>query len=292
MIIKKPDSYSLRNTVFAHGWFQLAPFLYDDSGATLSYVVDFGGNTTEISIRETGASLNISFESSRKEIAKDSVTASVRHVLRLDEPFSELHSLIADSKSYDWIKKDNLGPMLRSATVFEDLVKTICTTNCSWGLTKAMTTNLVASLGSKSKTGKRAFPTPAAMASQSEVFYKDEIRAGYRGPYLLELAEAAASGKIDPESWLDSELPTSELKKSIKKIRGVGDYAAEHILKLIGRYDGLALDSFLRSSFYKHYNKGGVCPDKTIERKYRKFGGWQGLVIWFDMVRKESQEGS
>ena len=31
------------------------------------------------------------------------------------------------------------------------------------------------------------------------------------------------------------------MKKEIKKIKGVGDYAAENLLKLLGRYDGLAL---------------------------------------------------
>ena len=32
--------------------------------------------------------------------------------------------------------------MLRSATVFEDIVKMICTTNCSWSLTKIIINNL------------------------------------------------------------------------------------------------------------------------------------------------------
>ena len=152
----------------------------------------------------------------------------------------------------------NVGRLLRSPTVFEDLVKTICTTNCSWGLTKNMVTNLVGKLGEETKDGKRTFPKPEAMAEMDEKFYREEIRAGYRSPYFAELAEAVASGKINPESWLNSELPTPELKKEMKKIKGVGDYAAENLLKLVGRYDGLALDSFLRSEFYKRHKKGNI----------------------------------
>ncbi len=90
------------------------------------------------------------------------------------------------------------------------------------------------------------------MASVSAEFYKDEIRAGYRAPYFAELAEAVANGKINPETWLDSDLTTAELKREMKQIKGVGDYAAENLLKLVGRYDGLALDSWLRAQFIKN----------------------------------------
>ncbi|MBP7416089.1 MAG: hypothetical protein KA831_05510, partial [Pyrinomonadaceae bacterium] len=73
-------------------------------------------------------------------------------------------------------------------------------------------------------------------------------------------------------------------KKEMKKVKGVGDYAAENLLKLVGRYDGLALDSWLRAGFYKKHNKGKKCDDKKIARHYHKFGPWQGLAIWCDMT--------
>ena len=124
------------------------------------------------------------------------------------------------------------------------------------------------------------------MAAMPESFYRNEIRAGYRSPYFVELAEAVASGKLDPQTWLRSEFSTAELKKEMKKVKGVGDYAAENLLKLVGRYDGLALDSWLRSQFYKTHNKEKACPDKKIERHYKKFGHWRGLVIWFEMTER------
>ena len=124
------------------------------------------------------------------------------------------------------------------------------------------------------------------MADVSPEFYREEIRAGYRSPYFAELAEAVADGKINPESWLESDLPTTELKKEMKTIKGVGDYAAENLLKLVGRYDGLALDSWLRSQFYKKHNTEQVCSDKEIEKFYEKFGNWRGLAIWCDMTER------
>ena len=165
-------------------------------------------------------------------------------------------------------------------------MKTICTTNCSWALTKNMVGNLVEKLGIPAGKGEKAFPTAEAMAAVSPDFYREEIRAGYRSPYFAELAEAVASGKLDPEGWLHSDLPTPELKKEMKKVKGVGDYAAENLLKLVGRYDGLALDSWLRSQFYKKHNAEKTCSDKKIEKHYKKFGEWRGLVIWCDMTEK------
>jgi N-glycosylase/DNA lyase len=175
---------------------------------------------------------------------------------------------------------------LRSPIVWEDLIKTICTTNCSWALTKKMVGNLVELLGVAASDGRKAFPTPSAMAAQPEKFYRDEIRAGYRSPYFVELSERVASGKLDVEGWLNSDLPTAELKKQLKGVKGVGDYAAENLLKLLGRYDGLALDSWLRGQFYKTHNNGRVCKDKKIERHYVKFGDWKGLAIWCDMTER------
>lgn len=71
----------------------------------------------------------------------------------------------------------------------------------------------------------------------------------------------------------------------MKQVKGVGDYAAENLLKLVGRYDGLALDSWLRAKFYKLRNAQTVCGDKEIEKFYARFDKWKGLAIWCDMSK-------
>ena len=74
------------------------------------------------------------------------------------------------------------GRLLRSPTVFEDVVKTICTTNCAWSATVRMTSALVdRARRRRRRDGRRAFPSPAAMAEAGEAFYRDVARAGYRG---------------------------------------------------------------------------------------------------------------
>mgnify|MGYP003694276423 CR=1 FL=1 len=153
---------------------------------------------------------------------------------------------------FNWIPTQGAGRLLRSPTVFEDLVKMICTTNCSWALTQKMVTGLVENLGRESSNGDRTFPTPEAMALMPLKFYVNEVRAGYRSEYLKLLADRVASGELDVEAWLTSPLPTAELMKEMRGVKGVGPYAAENLLKLLGRYDGLALDSWTRAKFFPY----------------------------------------
>src|SRR5204863_4372957 len=114
------------------------------------------------------------------------------------------YSSVAAHKDFEWIASYGAGRLLRSPNVFEDLIKTICTTNCSWSATDKMVNALVNELGIEAQGGGRTFPTPEAMASADEKFYWEKIRAGYRAPYLKELAERVASGELNVESWLTS----------------------------------------------------------------------------------------
>jgi 3-methyladenine DNA glycosylase/8-oxoguanine DNA glycosylase len=279
-----PASFSFLHTVRSHGWYDLAPFAFDEPTGELRYVCSAAGKAYAAVVTDRGGMLRVTTDDADPDPIR--VIGHARHILRLDDDLEDFYNLAATHERLSWVSTANAGRLLRSSTVWEDLVKTICTTNCSWALTKKMVANLVERLGEPTASGKRAFPTAAAMAAVTVDVYRDEIRAGYRSPYFLELAEAVASGSIDPEGWLVTDLTTAELKKEMKKVKGVGDYAAENLLKLVGRYDGLALDSFLRSQYYKIHNNERVCKDARIERHYVKFGAWRGLAIWCDMTEK------
>ena len=153
--------------------------------------------------------------------------SETQHILRIDEDFKKFYQHTNKEKHLKWIAVKKAGRLLRSPTVFEDLVKTICTTNCSWALTKKMVSNLVEKLGESSENSKKTFPTVEAMAEMPVEFYRDEIRAGYRSPYFVELRNRCNENKS--EEWLINRFPTGELKNEMKKIKGVGDYAAENL---------------------------------------------------------------
>lgn len=288
ILLPVPKNFSFRQTVYSHGWCGLLPFELDLESFTLSRVFLAGApeeRAVSVSLRYDKENIHIETKRKLSKASREKILREIGHVLRFDDDLNDFYRTVKSDKELAWIAKYKAGRIMRSPTVFEDLVKTICTTNCNWSMTKIMTRNLAEKLGAKTGGGKYAFPTPEAMARKRVDFYVKEIKAGYRAAYLKELAQKVCDGKLDPESWLTTDLPTDELKKEMKKVKGVGDYAADNLLKLVGHYDGLALDSFLRGQFYKTHRGGEKCSDKEIEKYYERFGKWRGLVMWCDMTK-------
>jgi N-glycosylase/DNA lyase len=194
-------------------------------------------------------------------------------MLRLDEDLSRFYAMIGDDDQLAWARR-GAGRMLRSPTVFEDVVKTVCTTNCAWSGTVRMVSALVDQLGAG------AFPSPEAMAEAGDDFYRDVARAGYRGPYLRAIAAAVADGSLDLEA-LDgrSDLSDEEVAERLLALPGVGPYAVAHIMMLLGRYGRLILDSWTRPK-YSSVTTGRRISDRTIERRFRRYRDFAGLAFW------------
>ena len=284
--IPTPQTFNFKRTIVSHGWYGLLPFALNSEKWELSRVIDVGPNppvNIVMSGRKSHVRVTVSRSLNKGETAR--VLRDARHILRLDDDLQPFYLSIAADPEFAWIGVQGAGRMLRSPTVFEDLVKMLCTTNCSWALTQKMVTGLVENLGREGDEGRRSFPTAAAMAEMPLKFFVDEVRAGYRAPYLKELAERVASGELNVEEWLTSPVSTAELIKQIKGVKGAGDYAAENLLKLLGRYDGLALDSWTRAKFFQVRNNGRKANDKKIARYYSRFNEWRGLALWCDMTR-------
>jgi N-glycosylase/DNA lyase len=284
--IKTPPDFNFRRTALSHGWCALLPFEFDQKKWTLIRVLDLqqaAPVTVEISPKARG--INISTSRRVGKQAAAAIERDVRHMFRLDDDLRAFYEVVTAQPDFAWVAREGAGRLLRSPTVFEDLVKMICTTNCSWALTEKMVSALVHELGHESADGRKTFPTAAAMAEKPEQFFRDQIRSGYRAPYLAELAQRVASGSLNVEAWITSELPLHDLIKEMKSVKGVGDYAAENLLKLIGRYDGLALDSWTRAQFARLHNHGRVANDKKISRFYSRFNSWRGLALWCDLTR-------
>ncbi len=285
--IRTPPTFNFKRTARSHGWATLAPFSIDETDSTLTRVVDLGARSKPVSVQITGAKsgVRVRFDGELSAQAVDKIKRDVRHMLRLDDRLENFYAALAEEPAFAWVARAGAGRLLRSPTVFEDLVKSLATTNCSWSLTKTMVSRLVENLGRPARGGGRSFPTPAAMAEAPVSFFREEMRSGYRAPYFKELAERVASGELDVEGWLTSELPTAELKRAMKRVKGVGDYAAENLLKLVGRYDVLALDSWVRSTFARLHNKGRAAADKKIASHYARFRDWRGLALWCDITK-------
>src|SRR6266850_5743996 len=158
MILETPPSFSFVRAVFSHGWFDLPPFRWDSAERTLHRVLTTSrGRSLVVSIREGRAStrpeatgsLDITLHESKADARRHEaeVTRQIRHMLRLDEPFGDFHTVCRDMGEFSWVGEAKAGPLLRAPQPFEDLVKMICTTNCTWALTRVMVRGLVRHLG-------------------------------------------------------------------------------------------------------------------------------------------------
>jgi 3-methyladenine DNA glycosylase/8-oxoguanine DNA glycosylase len=216
--------------------------------------------------------------------ARDALLEAVRHMMRLDQDLSAFYLVAAADPVLAWAA-NGAGRMLRSPTVFEDLVKTICTTNCTWSATERMVGAIVSELGAAAEGApeRRAFPEPAALADAGDGFFRDVARAGYRGPYLRTLAADVAEGRLDLEALNDPELPDEDVAERLLALAGVGPYAMAHLMMLLGRYRRLILDSWTRPKYRTLTGRPRV-TDKGIERAFRRYREFAGLAFWLTLT--------
>jgi N-glycosylase/DNA lyase len=289
--VRPPPAFDLERVVRSHGWYDLAPWGWDPVRRVVGRPIRLGGGkVVQVEVAEPGPGrllLRVKGAGRTAAAEAEEIRRAVRTMLALDEdlgPFRERARAVegeAGRRPVQEALDRGLGRLLRSPTVFEDAVKTLCTTNCSWALTRSMVSRLVEALGDEGPSG-RAFPEPAAMASRPERFYRDRVRAGYRAPFLRALARGTASGRLDLESWRDPSIPAGELRRRILALDGFGPYAAEHLMRLLGRHGGLALDSWTRRKIAVLRGRRRVPADRTFDRWYAPWGEWAGLALWLE----------
>jgi N-glycosylase/DNA lyase len=279
------EPVDFRRLLASHGVATLAPNQVDLARYVFETTVQLDGHAQTLRIQEAepGRARVEVAAPLRGRGAKQQVLALVRHVLRLDEDLSGFYARAAKDRGLSWVTA-GAGRMLRSPTVFEDVVKTICTTNCSWSATVRMTDALVNELGVSAPDGRRTFPTPEKMAAAPPEFYTGVARTGYRGAYLLRLASDVAEERLDLEALNDPELPDEEVEARLLALPGVGPYAAAHVmLTALGRYGRLILDSWTRPTYAKL--SGRQAGDEVIQRRFKRYGEYAGLAFWMMLTR-------
>ena len=98
-------------------------------------------------------------------------------IFSLDLDLSGFDAMLGDAPELRRALARGGGRMLRGPTLFEDAVKMLLTTNCSWAATRGMVTRLVADR--RETVG--AFPAPAAVARLRPRVLRERVRCGYRG---------------------------------------------------------------------------------------------------------------
>ena len=290
------EAVDLRRVFLSHGIASLPPMRLDEQAWRFEITVPvqpFGARTLTITQARPGHGLVSVAGHPPSPAMRSALMVQVRRILSLDLDLSPFYAIAATDPDLAWVL-EGAGRMVRSPTVFEDVVKTICTTNTSWGGTTRMVNALVEHLGEKAPdappTGPygRAFPTAEAMAAAPNPFYKKVVGAGYRGAYLKALASSVATGAVDLELLgraSRKDLPDDEVAKRLQALPGVGPYAAAHTMLMLGRYSRLILDSWTRPTYARLLGRKRPLSDRTIERRFWRYGPYAGLAFWLFLTR-------
>ena len=225
------------------------------------------------------------------------VERAIRHILRLDQDLSGFYALTAIDPLLDWVNV-GFGRMMRCQTVFEDVIKTLLTTNCAWSATIRMNERIIGELGERDPGYEveaplgRAFPLAATMAEGDETFYREVIRAGYRAPHIVKLANRVASGDLELEALgrVDrAALADDDLEKELLALPGIGPYAAAHIMHMLGRSSRLVFDSWTRPAYARIAGVESI-NDKEIVARFARYEEHAGLAYWMVVTRPWFEE--
>lgn len=286
------EPVDLWRTFISHGVATLPPMHVDETARTFEVTLAMPtGKPRTVVISEAGAGARVAIKGRQPgERTLKAIADKVVHVLRLDEDLSGFYDVAHADPDLSWAVT-GAGRMIRCPTVFEEVVKTICTTNCAWSGTVRMVGAIVGELGEPAAGAPdagplgRAFPTPEAMASAGEPFYRERAKAGYRGAYLISLASSVADGSVDLEELaIADDISDEEVEQRLLALPGVGPYAAAHIMMMIGRYSRLILDSWSRPAYLRLAKKRSA-KDNVIQKRFTRYGAYAGLAFWLFVTK-------
>ena len=273
LAVPLPRDFSFDAVVRSHGWYDLPPFSYDRTAGVLTYVAP---GPTPLAFRGASGRLEMSGPGRRSS----AIVATASRIFSLDLDLSGFDAMLDDEPGLRRALARGGGRMLRGATLFEDAVKMLLTTNCSWAATRGMVMRLVELAGDRG-----AFPAPAAVARLRPRVLRDRVRCGYRAEALSRFARRVDSGRLDLSEWERRDAAADAVRAAILAEHGFGPYAAEGLLRILGRHEYLALDSWVRKQFRKLHPGPAKSVDRAIARRYARYGAYRGLALWLELTR-------
>jgi 3-methyladenine DNA glycosylase/8-oxoguanine DNA glycosylase len=268
--IPVPPGFNFESTVQSHGWYLLAPFRWSRAQKMLYRPEILGGRVRHLKITE---GLRVEGAADSPELRK-----KLTRMFQLHLNMAEFMAIARGSEAHAWVEGAGFGRLLCGSTLFEDAVKIITTTNTTWRQTMRMVELLVSKCG---RSG--AFPEPKGVARFSADDLQRDCRLGYRAKSIHALAEGIVDRSIDLDAITDPSQSTEDLFDSYRSLPGIGPYGAAHLLAMDGRHDFIAVDSEFRRFVRETHHKGRRVSDKTMLRRYAKWGKWKYLAYWSEL---------
>ena len=275
--------FRFRSVLQSHGWVQLAPLQWEEETGLLHLPLQLSeGTVVPLTISGDDDAVVVTSNELLSQAEADEIAGKVAWMFNLDADFDEFYQLADQEPRLAHTRQHGHGRLLRSPTLFEDVVKVMATTNIQWGGTKRLVRKLVERFGAPlpAEENVRAFPSAEAIAASDEAILRG-LGWGYRSPYLLKLANDVVNGLFDLDALRHSPLATPDLRKLLLKLPGIGPYAAATLLGLLGRYDYIGVDTEAVAIVSKHFYNGETVGAKEIDIVFARWGKYKSLAYWF-----------
>ena len=278
MILRLTTStrFDLAKTARSHGWVYLAPFRWERG--TLSWIQrGHLSRSYRVSIEQIASTALRVLPCANPGLTADerrALLAAISRVLNVDLDLSEFRALARrlDPRVARFVSAGG-GRLLRGASLFEDLVKTLCTTNAAWSHTENQITRLVSTYGQPGPDG-RAFPSPHDLRDASEQDLRTQARMGYRAVFLAALVRKSLDW-IDRPDWNDARWLAEGLP-------GFGPYARAHMDVLLNRFSEVPWDSEVRAYAQEQLGipvANEVRAKMLLAKRLAPWGDWKFLAF-------------
>jgi len=257
--------YSLERTVVSHGWVWLQPYAWDERRRVLSRT-EYSARCRAVircSVSQRARThLSVRLDSSRPldQRAVRIIAARLNRALSADESLKLFGALARRKNRSVWRHiRAGGGRLLRGADLFEDVVKTLFTTNCSWAFTEKMVERFIGKYGRHG-----AFP---AVEDLRDVGAQElrRLGLGYRGKFLAGIIRMFRPHGHDYDA--------------ARKYPGFGPYAAAHVGILNRDYSHVPIDSSVESYCERAY---GRRDEKFIRDKFASWHPYEFLGYKLD----------
>jgi len=276
----KGKSFSLRKTVLSHGWVNLPPYRYDYKNNVLCRTEIINDNLVELFISQKDNFVTVKIKSKEKldKSAKNEIKKKVHNIFQLDINLDEFCALAkqTNKKIFRYIKAGG-GRFLIGNSLFEDVVKTLFTTNTTWNQTVNMTEKFISQFNKiKYKTPMICgFPTYCEFKKIKPNKVIKGLRLGYRNEYL----ENIISKFLEKDGFINNDKRT--IINELKRVKGIGKYSIAHIKCLMGMFDEIPIDS----EVIKYAKLKGIGHnEKQITEYYQKYERYAFLAYKIERI--------
>jgi 3-methyladenine DNA glycosylase/8-oxoguanine DNA glycosylase len=316
LTLRVPNDFHLARDYCSYGYFLLAPNHWDPPSSTLFRVLDLAQGPTVVRVNQAGLAqgvrrkldlslcgkpLRVRASRTLSRPEQTQVKRLLSRMLRLDEDAAMLAAFHRLDPRW---KRPGRGRLMRSPTLFEDIVKTVTSCNVTWPGTIGMNRRLCEVLGAPIRSNerfpfRRTFPSAEKIGRTRATTLRGRCRVGYRDGRLIELARlfrVSRNGEAALDAgWFENPgTPDDAIHDVLLSLPGIGPYAAANIMQLLGRYDRLPLDS--ESVRHGRDVLGYVGRDAQVMKKvaahFEPFGEHAFRSYWFEMwVHYEKKAG-